>query len=186
MQAKGLLEVENPSHLFCSTKEAGHAGTIATAVIEGSRALVVEIQSLVSPTHFGMPQRVCAGINQKKLALLLAVMEKHAGVNLGEHDVFINVAGGLRVDDTASDIAVCAAVLSSFFDKIPAQPTACIGEVGLSGEIRSPHRSDMRVKEIDTMGIARCCLPALRLSYTPVRTSLVGCAHIAELAQVLF
>lgn len=152
MLGSGLREVSNPSEILISQKEDDLSGTAIAATLEGMRPLMIEIQALVSTAVYGTPQRSTTGYNAKRLNMLLAVLEKRAGFRLGTKDVFLNVTGGLSVDDPAIDLAVVAAILSSNED-IPIKKDYCfVGEVGLSGEIRPVNRIDQRIQEAEKLG----------------------------------
>jgi DNA repair protein RadA/Sms len=152
MQGAGLREVENPSEILVSGNEDGLSGIAIAATLEGMRPLLVEVQALVSTAAYGVPQRSATGFDQKRLNMLLAVLEKRCGFKLGAKDVFLNIAGGLRVDDPAIDLAVVCAVLSSNVD-MPVNPKICLSaEVGLSGEIRPVNRAEQRISEAEKLG----------------------------------
>ena len=135
-------------------------GTAVVPVLEGSRILVVELQALVNPTHFGLPQRVASGINPKKLSLLIAVLERYAGIGLGDHDIFFNITGGLTVSEPAIDLAIAAAILSSFRNVPIQNGIAFLGEIGLGGEVRPVNSMLSRLKELAGMGFTKCVVPA--------------------------
>ncbi len=152
MQGNGLREVENPSEILLSRREEQLSGTAIAATLEGLRPIMVEVQALVSPTAYSVPQRSATGFDLRRLNMLLAVLEKRCGARLNQKDVFLNIAGGLRVDDPAIDLAVIAAVLSSGQD-IPLDPKYCFAaEVGLTGEIRPVSRLEQRLAEAEKLG----------------------------------
>lgn len=152
MQGSGLREVNNPSEILISKNDEGLSGTAIAATLEGMRPLMIEIQALVSTAVYGTPQRSTTGFNAKRLNMLLAVLEKRAGFKLGAKDVFLNITGGISVDDTAIDLAVVAAILSSNAD-IPIEKGICFAaEVGLAGEIRPVQRVDQRISEAEKLG----------------------------------
>ncbi len=152
MLGNGLREVSNPSEILISQREEELSGTAIAATLEGMRPLMIEIQALVSTAVYGTPQRSTTGYNAKRLNMVLAVLEKRAGFRLGTKDVFLNVTGGISVDDPAIDLAVVAAILSSNED-IPVMKDFCfVGEVGLSGEIRPVNRIDQRIQEAEKLG----------------------------------
>src|SRR6478609_832725 len=154
MQGSGLREVANPSEILISHKDEELSGTAIATTLEGMRPLMIEIQSLVSTAVYGTPQRSTTGYNAKRLNMILAVLEKRAGFRLGAKDVFLNVTGGINVDDPAIDLAVVAAILSSNED-IPVEKGVCFaGEVGLSGEIRPVNRVDQRIQEAEKLGFS--------------------------------
>lgn len=152
MQNTGLRQVTNPSEILISQREEDTSGVAIAAMLEGNRPLLIEIQALVSPATYGTPQRSSTGYDAKRLNMLLAVLEKRGGFRLGTQDVFLNVAGGLRVEDPAVDLAVCAAIVSSYQDvSIPAN-VCFAGEVGLSGEVRAVNRLENRLTEAAKLG----------------------------------
>ena len=152
MQGDGLRQVSNPSEILLSQRAESLSGMAIAATLEGNRPLLVEVQALVTPAAYGTPQRSATGFDAKRLQMLLAVLEKRAGLRLGQHDVFLNIAGGLRLDDPALDLAVCAAVVSSLND-LPVGGDVCLAaEVGLSGEVRAVSRIDQRLAEAEKLG----------------------------------
>lgn len=159
MSDSGLAEVSNASEFFLLHREVPQIGTSIVPVLEGTRILVVELQALVNPTHFGLPQRVASGINPKKLSLLLAVLERYAGISLGSHDIFFNITGGLAISEPAIDCGIAAAVLSSFLNKPVRNGVAFIGEVGLGGELRPVNNMSGRLKELAGLGFTSCVVP---------------------------
>lgn len=160
MYEDGLKEVVNPSELFLSEREKQTPGSVVTSSIEGSRPILLEVQALVTASNFGYPQRVSNGFDQKRLSILLAVLEKRANVRASVHNVFINVAGGIRVIEPAADLAVCVSIASSLMDKVIDNQTILIGEVGLGGEIRSVGHIDKRITEAKKLGFKTAIVPA--------------------------
>ncbi len=155
MHGEGLKEVENPSDILISNKDESLSGSAIAATMEGNRPLLIEIQSLVSTAAYGTPQRSSTGFDLRRLNMLLAVLEKRCGFRLAQKDVFLNIAGGIKVDDPAIDLAVISAILSSSED-VPVPPTACFAaEVGLSGEIRPVSRIDQRITEAEKLGFEK-------------------------------
>ena len=160
MRQDGLREVTNPSELLLSTAREGLSGIAVAAAVEGVRPFLIEVQALVSSAAYGTPQRSSTGFDGRRLNMLLAVLEKRVGFKLMQKDVFLNIAGGLRVQDPAIDLAVLAAVLSSNMD-IALDPSTCLcGEVGLAGEIRSVNRIEQRIAEAQKLGFKRIMIPA--------------------------
>ncbi len=159
MRGDGLHEVANPSALFLAERAAGAAGSVVAACFEGTRPLLVEVQALVSPTAYGTPQRTAIGFDRSRTALLLAVLEKKAGLDIGG-DVFVNVAGGFDLDEPAADLPVLAALASSHRNEALHPEVAMFGEVGLGGEIRSVIGADARINEARRLGFGRIILPA--------------------------
>ena len=160
MQNDGLREVSNPSELLLSTQRDGLSGIAIAAAVEGVRPLLIEVQALVSSAAYGTPQRSSTGFDARRLNMLLAVLEKRVGFKLLQKDVFLNIAGGLRVNDPAIDLAVLAAVLSSNMDIALDASTCLTGEVGLAGEIRPVNRIDQRIREAEKLGFRRILIPA--------------------------
>jgi DNA repair protein RadA/Sms len=159
MTGAGLRAVPNPSALFLAERPANAAGSAVLCCVEGSRPLLVEVQALVSSSSYGNARRMASGIDQNRLSLLLAVLEKRAALNLIGEDVFVNIAGGMSVDEPAADLAVLAAVASSVRNRPITQGTAVFGEVGLAGEVRGTTQASLRVREAAQMGFTRCVLP---------------------------
>jgi len=159
MRSDGLHEVVNPSAVFLSHRAQAASGAAVACPLEGSRPLLVEIQALVTPTVFGMPRRTTAGVDANRLAVLLAVLEKRAGCQLSGQDVYVSVAGGVTVDDPAADLAIGAAVVSSFRNRPVDEATVVVGEVSLAGEIRPVPQLDRRVAEAARLGFRRAVVP---------------------------
>ena len=160
MRQDGLREVTNPSELLLSTAREGLSGIAIAAAVEGVRPFLIEVQALVSSAAYGTPQRSSTGFDGRRLNMLLAVLEKRVGFKLLQKDVFLNIAGGLRVQDPAIDLAVLAAVLSSNMDIALDAGTCLCGEVGLAGEIRSVNRIEQRIQEAQKLGFKRIMIPA--------------------------
>jgi DNA repair protein RadA/Sms len=159
MTSTGLRPVPNPSKLFLAERPPNAPGSAVLCSVEGSRPILVEVQALVSSSTYGTSRRMANGLDQQRLALLLAVLEKRAGLNLIGDDVFVNIAGGVAVDEPASDLAVLAAVASSVRNRVIPPTTAMFGEVGLAGEVRGVSQSGLRVREAAQMGFTRCLVP---------------------------
>ena len=155
MQSGGLKEVSNPSKIFLSDRKSDSPGSVVTAVVEGSRSFLVEIQALVTRTAFGYPQRKANGIDINRLQMLIAVLIKKAGLFLGNQDIHVNVAGGFKISEPAVDLAVCLAIASALKNKLIAKTTATFGEVGLGGEIRTVGQVDKRMEELKKMGFKK-------------------------------
>lgn len=151
MLSNGLKEIRNPSQLFLN-KDENNIGSAVGCMLEGSRAFLVEVQALVSPASYGTPQRVSIGFDYKKLALLLAVIEKNLSVNLRQNDVFINIAGGIKVSEPALDLAIIAAIISSFREVVLPPESIFLGEIGLNGDVRSVSQIEKRIKEARKLG----------------------------------
>ncbi|MBL7753950.1 MAG: DNA repair protein RadA [Chitinophagaceae bacterium] len=189
MRERGLREVSNPSEILLTQKDEALSGIAIAASMEGGRPLLVETQALVSQAVYGTPQRTVSGFDLRRLQLLLAVLEKRGGFHFGMKDVFLNLAGGLRIEDPALDLAVLAALLSSYEDK-PVHPGYCfVGEVGLSGEIRAVSRIGQRILEAEKLGFDRIFLSAYNkkgLDVSTQKTELIFIQRIDELYAYLF
>ena len=159
MTGRGLRGVANPSALFLAERRTGAPGSAVLCCVEGSRPVLVEVQALVSSSTYGNARRMASGVDQNRLSLLLAVLEKRAGLNLVADDVFVNVAGGIAVDEPAADLAVTGAVASSLRNRTIRAGTAVFGEVGLAGEVRGVSQAALRVREAAQMGFTRCVVP---------------------------
>jgi DNA repair protein RadA/Sms len=160
MRHDGLKEVENPSALFLSDRDRDAPGTAVFAGMEGTRPILVEIQALVAPSLLGTPRRAVVGWDPNRLAMLLAVLEARCGVRLGSHDVYLNVAGGLRLQEPAADLAAAAALISSLTGKPAPEDNVYFGEVSLTGAVRTVGHMDQRLKEAAKLGFARAVVPA--------------------------
>ena len=159
MLATGLKEVENPSQIFLEERTKGLIGSVVIPTVEGTRPLLIEAQALVTDTVFPTPSRRCTGIDQNRLALLLAVLEKRLGYHLYKCDVFVSIAGGIKITEPAVDLGIIAAIASSFMNRRVDPETTVVGEVGLGGELRSINRMEARIKESIHMGFKQCVLP---------------------------
>jgi DNA repair protein RadA/Sms len=189
MQGTGLRQVSNPSEILLSQRTESLSGMAIGATLEGNRPLLVEVQALVTPATYGTPQRSSTGFDAKRLNMLLAVLEKRSGLRLGQHDVFLNIAGGLRLDDPALDLAVCAAVVSSLNDVSIRGEICLAAEVGLSGEIRAVSRLDQRLSEAEKLGFAEMYIShfnarGLDMSRYGIRVHPAG--RLDEVLQGLF
>ena len=159
MHDGGLREVSNPSQVFLSERNFGISGSAVVAGMEGTRPLLVEVQALVAPTSYGVPQRTATGFDTRRLQMLLAVLEKRAGFHVGQFDVFVNVAGGIRMDEPAADLGMVTAIVSSLKDIPVDSHSVVIGEVGLGGEIRTIHQIEKRIAEATKLGFTRVIIP---------------------------
>jgi DNA repair protein RadA/Sms len=182
MTGTGLREVANPSELFLSERELGSAGTAVFAGIEGTRPLLVEIQALVAPTTLGTPRRAVVGWDPSRLSMVLAVLEAHCGVRLSGHDVYLNVAGGLRISEPAADVAAAAALVSSLAHSPLPADAVYFGEVSLSGAVRPVAQTPVRLKEAQKLGFARGIVPDAARSDAPAGFKLSTIATLADLA----
>jgi DNA repair protein RadA/Sms len=188
MKDKGLDEVTNPSAVFLSERPAGAAGSVVAASMEGTRPILVELQALASATNFGTPRRTILGLDPNRVALLAAVMEKMIGMHLMSYDIFMNVAGGVKVTEPAVDMAIVAAVASSFLDKAISDSTVVLGEIGLTGEVRAIGQAETRIAECRKMGFSRCLLPKSNLKRLPDidGIEIEGVKTVAEVVENLF
>lgn len=189
MQANGLREVSNPSELLLSQKDEDLSGSAICATIEGMRPMLIETQALVSKAVYGTPQRSATGFDLRRLSMLLAVLEKRCGFMFGQNDVFLNIAGGIRVDDPAIDLAIVSALISSLLDVSIPSDYCFAGEVGLSGEIRAVNRIDQRIQEADRLGfkkifISKYNVKGLNLSKFSIEVHTVS--KMEELYMTLF
>jgi DNA repair protein RadA/Sms len=190
MTATGLRPVANPSALFLAERPSGTPGSAVLCCIEGMRPILAEVQALVSTSAYGYAKRTAVGLDQNRLSLLLAVLEKRAGLQLGGDDVFANLAGGMSVDEPAVDLAVVAAVASSARNRPVGAGTAVFGEVGLAGEVRAVTQAARRVKEAAQMGFSRCVMPAANVDVTDpglagIECDLVGVRTVQEALEHL-
>jgi len=182
MKENGLREVSNPSELMLSGRSKGASGSVVLCAMEGTRPMLVEIQALVSATAFGMARRMAAGIDYNRIVLLMAVLEKRAGMQLYDQDVYVNVAGGFKVDEPAADLAVVTAVASSIRNSPIAHGAVVLGEVGLTGEVRGISRIESRIAESLRMGFKTYIIPADNLKglKTDAKMQIIGVRNIPE------
>lgn len=184
MQEHGLVPVENPSHIFLTSRTKQDAGSAVTTIIEGSRPVLVEVQGLVTPASYGAPQRVAEGYSRKRLAILLAVMEKQLRIPFRQLDVFLNVVGGLSIHETAPDAAIAAALASSSTEQPLPQDSIFLGEIGLGGELRRVRQIDRRIAEAVTMGFRQIFIPKAGIpTRCPNGVRIVGIEHVGELIE---
>ncbi len=184
----GLVEVSNPSELFLSERPQGVSGSTVTALVEGSRPILAEIQALVTGPVLGQGRRTCLGIDAQRLALMIAVIEKKLGLTMSDQDIFLNAVGGVRATEPAADLAVAAALLSSYMDRpVPAR-TLVFGEVGLAGEVRRVSRAEARINEAARLGFHRIIAPASNAEASSPATDVAvrGISHIKDLIPLLF
>jgi DNA repair protein RadA/Sms len=188
MRENGLCEVSNPSSVFLSERPRLVPGSVVTASIEGSRPILLEIQGLVARSNFGTPRRTVLGVDYNRVSLLVAIMEKKLGLHLANEDIFVNVAGGVKVDEPAVDLGIVSVIASSFLDKPVKGRTVVLGEIGLTGEVRTISRVEQRVGEAAKMGFTRCLLPGNNLKHLKGRNAmaLVGVQTVSELVHLLF
>lgn len=186
MTEGGLKEVKNPSAIFLSRPEEDAPGSLVMALWEGTRPLLVEVQALVADGALGNPRRVAVGLEQNRLAMLLAVLHRHGGMAMGDQDVFVNVVGGVRVSETSADLALALAIVSSFRDRPLARDLVVFGEVGLAGEIRPVPAGQERLREAAKHGFARAVVPKANMPKTPVKgIEVIGVGKIAQALDVI-
>ena len=190
MREEGLVEVKNPSEIFLSERPTNASGSVVSASIEGTRPILIEIQALVSAGGIGVPRRTSMGIDSNRISLLVAVLDKIAGINIIGEDIFMNVAGGVSVDEPALDLGICFSLVSSFLNKPLGPDIVVFGEIGLTGEIRGVSQSDIRISEAEKLGFKKCLLPKINLDNNKNLKSktleLVGVKSITEAIELLF
>ncbi|MBW2067169.1 MAG: DNA repair protein RadA [Deltaproteobacteria bacterium] len=188
MKDRGLEEVGNPSRIFLEERPEGAAGSAVIPCIEGTRPLLVEVQALVGPSPLGMPRRTAIGVDHNRISMLVAVLGKRMGVEMGDQDIFVNVAGGLRVSEPAADLGIVCAMVSSFLDKPLDDNLVVFGEIGLAGEVRGVNQPEMRLREAQKLGFSRCLLS--RRNMEGARgfgaMELVGVESVRGLLDVLY
>jgi len=181
MDREGLIPVENASELFLSAGQQDQQGTAITAVMEGNRPILVEVQALVTKTQFGTPQRTATGIGHRRMNLLLAVLEKKCGKPFGFHDVFLKTAAGLRLDEPAADLAICMALISSMDETLLNRRTLYIGEVGLNGELRPVNHTQERILEAEKLGFKEILIPASSKTFQTNKAKIRAFKQIQDL-----
>lgn len=186
MREEGMCEIENPSEILISEREGNPSGSVIVASLEGTRPMLIEIQALLSPTAFGMPKRTGIGVDYNRMALLMAVLEKRAGLHISNYDAYINVVSGIRIDEPAIDLGVALAIASNFKNVPLPKDLVVIGEIGLTGEIRSVNSIEKRVKEAEKMGFKTCVIPEsarkqLKGNFT---INVIGVKEIKEALRV--
>ena len=159
MTNKGLIEIESPSLAMISGRPLNVSGTCVTCLIEGSRPILAEVQGLATATGFGNPRRMATGVDYNRMAMIIAILEKRAGYFLGNMDCYVNIVGGLRADEPASDLAIALSILSSFKDAVIDSSTIVFGEIGLAGEIRTVNNCEQRIRESQRLGFKKCIIP---------------------------
>jgi DNA repair protein RadA/Sms len=187
MKQEGLCGVANPSELFLSERPLGVSGSVVTTSLEGSRPLLVELQALVTASSFGVPRRTTIGVDHNRLALLVAVLEKKVGLHLAGQDIFLNAAGGVRLNEPAADLAMIMAVASSHLDKPIDPQTVVLGEVGLAGEVRAVTQPELRIAEAEKLGFSTCIIPSgskKRLKKGAIKVE--GVSSVQDAMQLLF
>ena len=188
MKDRGLEEVGNPSRIFLEERPQEAPGSVVIPCLEGTRPVLVEIQALVGPSPLGMPRRTAAGVDHNRISLLVAVLGKRIGIEMGDQDIFVNVAGGLKVDEPAADLGMVVAMMSSFLDRPVERNLVVFGEVGLAGEVRGVSQPDMRIREAKKLGFSRCLLSRSNKdgANPPKGMTLWGIESIQELHELVF
>lgn len=187
MMESGLQEVENPSQLFLSERPENVPGSVVTVSIEGTRPLLVEVQALVTASSFGVPRRTSIGVDFNRINLLVAVLDKRLGMQLGGMDIYVNVVGGLKIDEPAIDMGIIAAIASSFKNKTITPELFTFGEVGLSGELRAISRPDVRIKEAAKLGFKKGIVPVNNSSSIDKHEiNVIGAKNVEEAIEILF
>ena len=187
MRQDGLVEVENPSEYMLSGKPEGASGSVVACSMEGTRPILLEVHALVCHSNFGIPRRTAAGTDFNRVNLLMAVLEKRLGLKLGDCDAYVNIAGGIKMNEPAIDLGIVLALISSYKDKPIDEKTICFGEVGLSGEVRAVNMAEQRVQEAKKLGFEVCILPEVcRKSMTEVKgIKLVGVSNLLDTMSYL-
>ncbi len=187
MQQEGMVEITNPSSILISERADNPAGSVIVPSVEGTRPLLIEIQALTTPSIFGMPRRTANGVDYNRVTLLMAVLEKKCGMSLGNQDAYINVVSGMRINEPAVDLGIVAAVASSFKNVSIPTDTIVIGEVGLTGEIRSVNLIEKRLKEAEKLGFKRCILPESnqKLLKDSYKLDIIGVGNIRQALKEL-
>jgi len=176
----GLKGVSNPSAIFLSGDEEPSAGSCVLVTREGTRPMLVEVQALVAPSSLSQPRRVAVGVEPGRLAMLLAVMNRHCGIQVNDQDVFVNVTGGIRVSETASDLAVALAIQSSLREAPLPRELAAFGEVGLSGELRPVYNGEERLREAAGQGFTTALVPQANVKGVKARLTIRGCRRLSD------
>jgi len=188
MKDSGLVEVLSPSEFFLSERTQPAPGSVVMPSMEGTRPILIELQALVVPTHFGAPRRTAQGVDANRVSLLVAVMEKRLGIHLLNQDIFLNIAGGMKVEEPGIDLGVIASIASSFRDQMIDPELVVFGEVGLGGEVRGISQSEVRVKEASRLGFKRCLLPKQNQEKMKgvKEIQVIGVRAVQEAMKVLF
>lgn len=188
MRDRGMVEVPNPSQVFLPDRDMGREGAVTVCTMEGTRPILVEVQALVGSTSFGYPQRVATGFDGRRMAILIAILEKRSGLQLGAQDIFLNVAGGLRLDEPAVDLGVALAMVSSFRNRQVPRDAVIVGELGLGGEVRPVSQIERRIAEAHKLGFSRCVMGKANLAglRAPEGLQLIGVQDIDAAQEEAF
>lgn len=187
MREEGLCEIENPSEILISERDGNPSGSVIVASLEGTRPMLIEIQALLAPTAFGMPRRTGIGVDYNRMALLMAVLEKRAGLHISNYDAYINVVSGIKIDEPAVDLGIALAIASNFKNVPLPKDLVVVGEIGLTGEIRSVNSLEKRVKEAEKMGFKTVVVPESgrkQIKYKPTSINIIGVKTISEALKV--
>ena len=187
MQNEGLVEIINPSKILISERDENQAGSVIVTSLEGTRSLMLELQALTTPSVFGLPRRNSIGIDYNRVTLLVAVLEKKAGMNLGSQDIYLNVVGGMKLSEPATDLGVVLAIASSFKNISIKEDVIAIGEVGLTGEVRAVNMIEKRIKEAEKMGYKTCIIPESnkKLLKEKFKLDIIGAKNIVDAMKYL-
>lgn len=187
MRNEGMVEITNPSSVLLTEREDNPPGSVIVASLEGTRPMLIELQALTSTTVFGMPRRTANGLDYNRVILLIAVLEKIGGVNLGNQDVYMNIVGGIKINEPALDLGIVLSAASSFKNISISKDVAVIGEVGLTGEIRSVNMIEKRLKEVEKMGLKTCIIPETnkKLLKEKFKLDIIGCKDIIDAMKFL-
>lgn len=184
MREGGLIEIKNPSEIFLASRDKDLPGVVVGAIVEGTRAFLVEVQALVSQTNFGYPQRRSIGFDNNRLQLITAILSRRCGLGLGNYDVHINIAGGIEVEEPAVDLPICLAIISAFKNKpFDAKMAAC-GEVGLGAEIRPVNNLDKRIKEAERLGFEKIIIPQLDKKITSAKIQIIQAKNLNDIIKI--
>jgi DNA repair protein RadA/Sms len=188
MTGRGLMPVVNPSGLFLNERPVGVSGSVVTACIEGTRPMLVELQALVTSTKYATARRMTQGVDANRVSLLMAMLEKRVGMHVLGDDVFVNVAGGMTIDEPAADLGIVAAIASSFRNLPVDERSAVFGEVGLAGEVRATSQASVRVREAYAMGFRRCVIPQGNITGLDYDDGIevVGVRNVGDALEALF
>ena len=187
MRNEGMVEITNPSSVLLTERDDNPPGSVIVASLEGTRPILIELQALTSTTVFGMPRRTANGLDYNRVTLLIAVLEKIGGVNLGNQDVYMNIVGGIKINEPALDLGIILSAASSFKNISISKDVAVIGEVGLTGEIRSVNMIEKRLKEVEKMGLKTCIIPETnkKLLKEKFKLDIIGCKDIIDAMKFL-
>ncbi len=187
MKEEGMIEVANPSEILISEREGNPSGSIVVATLEGTRTMLIELQALVTATAFGLPRRTGLGVEYNRLVLLLAVLEKRVGLHLSNQDAYVNVVGGIKLDEPAADLGIALAVVSSFKNIPIPKDVVAIGEIGLTGEVRIVNSIEKRIREAEKLGFTTCIIPQGNKKQLKGngKINIIGVSNIADAIKAI-